>query len=401
MAIRVKAAENAKELADIYKLRHQVYVESEGSFKDHSSDHIVDQFDSMPDVVNVIAYRDEQPVGTIRINKDSEIGLPCDELYDFSDYRASEIAKAKAEGTVAPVFCSGGMLAIDESCRNRRDLFQALFRMAFDVGNRWGGSHVLVTVNVKSSSIYKRLGFSPLSEPFWSEKIGEHLVAMVSPLQPLYEWAFGSFTDKKELLDSFAGRFQVYLADAGSDICLEGEEGNEAFLISKGLVDITRTDRELNKKLHLATLGETEMFGELALIDDQTRSATVTAKTNVELIVLSREVFWHKLQQDPHYLKSILKILTHRLRDADQRAFFYAHGDSQMRLKFFLNKIMETSIPSIKSPGHWLVRITVEEFAHMANTAAAETQDFLATLQHQGKLILSTKSITFIGKQTL
>ena len=401
MAIRVKAAENAKELADVYKLRHQVYVEGEGYFKDHPGDHIVDQFDTLPQVINVIAYKGDIPIGTIRLNRDSEIGLPCDEIYDFTEYRKSEIAKAKAEGLPAPTFCSGGMLAIAEDWRNRRDLFQALFRMTLDVGGQWGGTHVLLTVNVKSASIYKRLGFSIISEQIWSDAIGEHIVAMVSPFQPVYDWAFGSFSDKKELLDSFAGCFQVYLADAGTDICIEGEEGHEAFLISKGLVDITRTDGEINEKLHLATLGEGEMFGELALIDDQTRSATVTAKSNVELMVLSRDVFWDKLHQDPEYLKSLLKVLTRRIRDADQRALVYAHGDTDTRLRFFLNKILETSIPSIKSPGHWLVRITLEEFAYMAKSPVEQTLAFLTSLEQEGKIALSSKSITFIGKQTL
>ena len=355
----------------------------------------------MPQVINVIAYKGDIPIGTIRLNRDSEIGLPCDEIYDFTAYRNSEIAKAKAEGLPEPTFCSGGMLAIAEEWRNRRDLFQALFRMTLDVGGQWGGTHVLLTVNVKSASIYKRLGFSIISEQIWSDAIGEHIVAMVSPFQPVYDWAFGSFSDKKELLDSFAGCFQVYLADAGTDICVEGEEGHEAFLISKGLVDITRTDGEINEKLHLATLGEGEMFGELALIDDQTRSATVTAKSNVELMVLSRDVFWDKLHQDPEYLKSLLKVLTRRIRDADQRALVYAHGDNNTRLRFFLNKILETSIPSIKSPGHWLVRITLEEFAYMANTPVEQTLDFLTSLEQEGKIALSSKSITFIGKQTL
>lgn len=60
MAIRVKAAENAKELADVYKLRHQVYVEGEGYFKDHPGDHIVDQLipclkSSMSSLIKVIS----------------------------------------------------------------------------------------------------------------------------------------------------------------------------------------------------------------------------------------------------------------------------------------------------------------------------------------------------------
>jgi len=401
MAIRVKAAETAKELSDVYKLRHQVYVKGEGYFKDQPGDHIVDQFDTLPEVINVIAYAGDTPVGTIRLNKDSAIGLPCDEIYDFSSYRQAEIEKAKEAGQPEPVFCSGGMLAIADEYRNRRDLFQALFKMTCDVGGLWGGTHVLLTVNVKSSTIYKRLGFETISEEIWAPSIGEHIVAMVSPFQPVYDWAFGSFSDKKELLESFAGCFQVYLADPGTEICIEGEKGEEAYLISKGLVNITRTDQEIGETLHLATLGEGELFGELALLDDQTRSATVTAAGNVELMVLNRDIFWQKIHQDPEYLKSLLKVLTNRLRDADQRAYVYAHGSIETRIKFFLNKIMETAIPSMKTPGNWIVRMTVEEFAKMANAPADETQKLLEELARQEKIILNSKNITFIGRETI
>lgn len=401
MAIRVKEAQTAKELADVYKLRYQVYVKGEGYFKDHPGDQIVDQFDTLPEAINVIAYKDSTPIGTIRINKDSETGLPCDELFDFSEYRSKERAKASAAGLPEPLFCSAGMLAIEENWRNRRDLFQALFRMALDVAGQWGSTYILLTVNIKSSSIYKRLGFEAISEQIWSDDIGEYIVAMVSPFKPVYDWAFGPFSDKKELLDSFAGCFQVYLADAGEHICVEGEEGQEAFLISKGFVNVTRTDKETNQTLHLATLGEGEMFGEFALIDSQARSATVTAKSNVEIMVLNQDVFWSKLREDPKYLKSLLKVLTLRIREANERAFIHAHRDAETRLRFFLNKLMDTSIPSIKSPGHWLVRITIDEFAAMANVELTETQTFLSLLEREEKIILSKKSITFIGKASI
>lgn len=401
MAIRIKTAETAKELSDIYKLRQQVYIEQEGYFTDHSIDHIIDKFDTLPDVINVIAYKNGIPVGTIRINKDSDIGLPCDEHYDFTDYRQRIISQTESEGLPEPIFCSAGMLAIAEDFRNRRDLLKALFRMTLNAGETWGCTHLLITANVKSASIYQRLGFETISEPFWSEEIGEHLVALASPFDQVSDWARGPFSDKEKLLSSFAGRFQVYLADAGTEICIEGRSGNEAFLITKGSVDITRTDSQLNKSLHLATLGEGQIFGELALIDNLTRSATVTAKTNIELITLSRDIFWSKLQQDPRYLKTLLKTLAYRVKDANQCASLYAHANHRDRLKFFFNKIMESSIPSAKSPGHWLVRITAEEFARMANTSVEESQDFLATLQHQGKISVNAKSITFIGKQAL
>ena len=59
MAIRIKAAESAKEIRDVFKLRYQVYVEEEGLFPGVEGDTIVDLFDAVPSVVNLIAYDEE------------------------------------------------------------------------------------------------------------------------------------------------------------------------------------------------------------------------------------------------------------------------------------------------------------------------------------------------------
>ena len=150
MAIRIKVATTAKELNDVYRLRYQVYVETEGCFKDIKGNLIIDQFDAMPKVANIIAYEGHIPVGTIRVNLDSEILLPADEAYDFSGYRQSVANTSKNKEQPAPIFVNAGMLAIAEQWRNRRDVFRVLLKLACDVAHSWQGSHVIVTASIKS-----------------------------------------------------------------------------------------------------------------------------------------------------------------------------------------------------------------------------------------------------------
>jgi hypothetical protein len=397
MAIRIKIAETAKELVDVYKLRHQVYVEGEGYFKDMPGEMVIDHFDTLPKTLNVIAYSGETPVGTIRLNCDSEILLPGDETYDFSDYRRRVESQAKADNAPQPLIASAGMLAIAKAWRNRRDVFRSLFKMAVDVGCSWGVTHVILTVNIKSATIYKRLGFETLSDPIWVPAIGEHILPMVSPLAPVYDWAFGVFTDNHELLDNFTGCFEYHLESINSTIFKQGELGHEAFLISKGTVKVSQIDPDTGQVMELATLGRGELFGELSLIDEHPRSATITTTSNTELVVLTRAVFWQKIQEDPIYLRGLLQVLTKRIREIDERAFIYAHGSLEVRMKYFINKVLKEATPSVKNPDNKIARVHLFDFAYLASTSIDEAERFLQPYQECGRLKVTSKEIIFYG----
>jgi CRP-like cAMP-binding protein/predicted GNAT family N-acyltransferase len=398
MAIRIKVATTAKELNDVYRLRYQVYVETEGCFKDIKGNLIIDQFDAMPKVANIIAYEGHIPVGTIRVNLDSEILLPADEAYDFSGYRQSVANTSKNKEQPAPIFVNAGMLAIAEQWRNRRDVFRVLFKLACDVAHSWQGSHVIVTASIKSFSIYKRLGFVALEEKVWYEPAGEYIVPMASDSARVYKWAFSGLEGQSELLENFTGCFQYLIYSAGSLIFSEGEQGDEAYLISRGTVNISRKGHESGNSLNLATLGCGDLFGELSIIDEQPRSADTTAISNTELIVLSRKVFWQKAHEDPEYLRSLLSILSQRIRHIDDRAYVYAHGSVSQRLNFFLAAIKKDAIPSAKVHNQRVSKVTVEEFSFMASVAQEEAQNFLQKQQLEQKIEMTDKSIVFYGE---
>ena len=403
MPIRIKVAVSAQELNDVYKLRHQVYVENEGYFKDMPGDVIVDQFDTMPRVANIIAYDEETktPVGTMRINGDSEILLPSDEVFSFVEYREKINKQRKKQGLSPAIVGSAGMLAIAEPWRNRRDVFRALFKMSCDVGKTWGTTHIVATVNIKSATIYKRLGFDVLADKLWIPSIGEHVLPVCTEFDKVYDWAFGAFAHQHELIKSFSGCFECLLVDVNSKIFSEGEVGQEAYLIGKGMVKISQSDGKAEEVFSLATLDKGSMFGELSLIDDQPRSASAWALTNVELIVLSRDIFWEKIHLDSSYLKGLLKILCERLRDVDQRAFVYAHGTVDARLEFFINKVLEGAVVSAKDPGIRVAKITLEELAYMASATLEQTQNYLLKLQSEKHLSIGERDLTFNGDHTI
>ena len=61
-------------------------------------------------------------------------------------------------------------------------------------------------------------------------------------------------------------------------------------------------------------------FGEMSLLDGEPRSATVTATTELRLLVIDRPNFWRLLNETPDLVRSIFKVLTRRVRRLEQAA---------------------------------------------------------------------------------
>ena len=98
-------------------------------------------------------------------------------------------------------------------------------------------------------------------------------------------------------------------------IMRQGEEGNSAYLIQSGSVEVY-TEHE-GKKIVLATLGLGEIFGEMALIFDESRTASVVTLEDCNLIVITRQSFQQKLKKTDPTIKAIVQMLTQRIISAN------------------------------------------------------------------------------------
>ena len=111
----------------------------------------------------------------------------------------------------------------------------------------------------------------------------------------------------------------------GSVLISQGEKGLGLFIITKGTVRITRKNGSDGAEQVLATAGMADIIGEMALLDDLPRSATVTAVDEVTALVLPkgefRMILRHILSTDPDVGLDLLAVLTRRLREAQQRAY--------------------------------------------------------------------------------
>ena len=97
--------------------------------------------------------------------------------------------------------------------------------------------------------------------------------------------------------------------EPGKVLCKEGEIGKEFFVIVDGKVKVNR------KGSRVATRGSGEFVGEIALLEDLPRTATVTAETPVRLFVLTRKDFRHLVDVNPGVERKVMRALARRLAE--------------------------------------------------------------------------------------
>ena len=99
--------------------------------------------------------------------------------------------------------------------------------------------------------------------------------------------------------------------EEGRALTREGESGREFFVIIEGEVAVTKDGSEIRK------MGPGDFFGEIALIEDTPRTATVTAATPLRFFVLTRQSFRSLLAHQPELEQKVNEALEERLRTTE------------------------------------------------------------------------------------
>ena len=117
---------------------------------------------------------------------------------------------------------------------------------------------------------------------------------------------------KKSQLKQLAQRARVRDYDLDTTIVEQGAAGIGLYIIARGTCDVRRVHGD--DFTVIDTLGRFDFFGELSLLDDAPRSATVVATDDVKAVVLSKLDFLDELEDDPSMAVIMLKQLAHRFR---------------------------------------------------------------------------------------
>lgn len=100
---------------------------------------------------------------------------------------------------------------------------------------------------------------------------------------------------------------------SGQVIFKEGDSGQEAFIIDSGMIQIYKTGPN-GEKIVLATIGRGEIFGEMALVDNQPRMASAEALENSMLVVIPRSDFQARLDRTDKVTHKLIGVLVNRCR---------------------------------------------------------------------------------------
>lgn len=116
-------------------------------------------------------------------------------------------------------------------------------------------------------------------------------------------------------IETLAGRTRPVSFPSGTKIVEMGELGQSLFLIVEGSVRVLSPAR--SNDFELARLGVGDFFGEMALLNEKPRSATVQAVDEVSLLVLDKVDFREVIEQSPEVALRLLETLSIRIRNAD------------------------------------------------------------------------------------
>ncbi len=122
-----------------------------------------------------------------------------------------------------------------------------------------------------------------------------------------------SSLDKKEL-QTLAKSSQERTYSAGTKLFAQGDSGSGLYILKSGKVSISQQNGENEVDKEINTVGAGEAFGEMALLDDQPRSATVTAVEDVTALLLPVWEFRGILKAHPDIALKLLASLSRRLR---------------------------------------------------------------------------------------
>ena len=112
--------------------------------------------------------------------------------------------------------------------------------------------------------------------------------------------------DKKELDDVAHIADEIDLP-AGKEMATEGDRGREFFVLLKGEADVTRGGEKIN------TMKEGDFFGEIALVTKMPRTATVTATSDVDVLVITERAFDNLLKKSPTIGRGVAEALAERV----------------------------------------------------------------------------------------
>lgn len=186
----------------------------------------------------------------------------------------------------------------------------------------------------------------------------------------------------------------------GRTIVAEGEPSNSMYILLSGRAKVQRSDSE-GKEVILAVLGSGDWFGEMSMIDDAPRSASVITLESCDFMAIEKASFKQMLLQSTEVCMAVMRGLVGRLREADRKIETLALLDVYGRVARVLLDFSE-EVDGERIVKHRLPR---QEIAKMIGASremvsrvmkGLETDGFVVPLS-EGRLLLREKLGSYVS----
>ncbi|NPV81310.1 MAG: Crp/Fnr family transcriptional regulator [Firmicutes bacterium] len=209
---------------------------------------------------------------------------------------------------------------------------------------------------------------------------------------------FSDLSDEE--LARVAAIAQERIYKKGNHIFFEGDPGGAMFIVKDGAVRIYRLSAGGREKT-LAMVSRGDCFGEMSLLDAFPRSAGAQALEDARLIMISREHFLDIMASIPKIALKVIRVLTARLREADQQIEYLSFGDARSRIvSTLLDLLRKHSRPG--PYGYTIdLKLTHQELANLSGVTRETASRILAELESDGLIQIHEKNIIIIDEKSL
>jgi CRP-like cAMP-binding protein len=177
----------------------------------------------------------------------------------------------------------------------------------------------------------------------------------------------------------FARTFQK-----GEIIFSEFEPGDAFYLIQAGRVQIVKIMGDIEKTIDI--LQPTEVFGEMAILEDSPRSATAIALDQVKVLEFNRANFEVLMMGNPQIALKLLKLFTKRIYDQKRRFMILTLDDPQAKVADVFLMLDETQPPADRESDKREFKTTIDDIGHWAGINGDQARDVLNHFVNQRRV---------------
>lgn len=171
--------------------------------------------------------------------------------------------------------------------------------------------------------------------------------------------------------------------DPGEVVFREGDSSDTCYVVRDGRARAVRTHRA-GRTITLATFGPGDIFGELALFEDERRSATVEAVQRTSVVGVLGPDMRRLLSEHAEIAARMVIALGRRLRETNERLSRQSFQTVQSRVAVVLSELVAQEAKEEDGARDVLVRATQAELAQLAGSSRESASRFLAVLERAG-----------------